>query len=139
MPGAKDGVAVVVVGIDGSQSAMNAFAWATGLARREQARLVLVFVEALTNPAYWTGVSVAGAQEAAAAYVDELRLDATRYLDPIGVPWDVVHLRGDPARGLESVAEEVAADCVVIGRSHHGGRVARSLIAEAARPVVVVP
>ncbi|WP_018682700.1 universal stress protein [Actinokineospora enzanensis] len=138
MSGAKDGLTVIVVGVDGTPSAMNALAWAAGLARREQARLVLVYVEALAGPAYWSGVSVAGAQEAAAAYADELRLDATRYLDPAGIPWEVVHVRGDPARGLESVATEVTADCVVIGRSTHG-RVGRTLIADAVCPVVVVP
>ncbi|MBM7770243.1 nucleotide-binding universal stress UspA family protein [Actinokineospora baliensis] len=134
----KDGLAVIVVGVDGSQASLNAFAWSAGLARREHAKLVLVYVEPLANPAYWTGIGVAGAREAAEAYVDELRLDGTRYLDPIGVAWDVVHIAGDPARGIEAAAEQVGADCIVVGRSRQG-RVTRNLIADAARPVVVVP
>ncbi|SER79268.1 universal stress protein [Actinokineospora terrae] len=134
----KDGLTTIVVGVDGTQASLNAFAWAAGLARREHARLVLVYVEQLANPAYWTGVGITGAREAAEAYADELRLDATRYLDPIGVSWEVVHVSGDPARGIESAAEQAGADCVVVGRSRHG-RVTRTLIADAARPVVVVP
>ncbi|GLZ43271.1 universal stress protein [Actinokineospora sp. NBRC 105648] len=138
----KDGLALIVVGVDGTPPARNALAWAVGLARREQAKLLLVYIEPLANPAYWTGIGVQGATEAAAALVDELRLDAIRYLDPIGVAWEVVHGRGDPARGLESVAEQAADDCVVVGRSRHGGRlgsVPKTLVADARRPVVVVP
>ncbi|WP_051385633.1 universal stress protein [Actinokineospora inagensis] len=134
----KDGLAVIVVGVDGTQPSLNAFAWAAGLARREHARLLLVYVEQLNNPAYWSGVSVSGVREAAEAYADELRLDATRYLDPIGVPWEVVHMTGDAARGLEAAAEQAGADCIVVGRSRHG-KVPRALITDAARPVVVVP
>ena len=40
------------------------------------------------------------------------------------------------------VAEEVRADCIVVGRSHDGGAlgsVARTLINLATRPVVIVP
>jgi nucleotide-binding universal stress UspA family protein len=59
------------------------------------------------------------------------------------VRWEVVHHRGDAAHGLEAIAEELRADCIVIGRSHDGtgalGSVARTLINLATRPVVVVP
>jgi nucleotide-binding universal stress UspA family protein len=53
-----------------------------------------------------------------------------------------VHHRGEPAHGLETVAEERRADCIVVGRSHDGGAlgsVAKSLINLAHRPVVVIP
>ncbi|MGH3880700.1 MAG: universal stress protein [Actinophytocola sp.] len=132
----KDGLAVIVVGIDGSDRALHAAAWASGLARRERALLVLVYVEALGRPAYWSPIGMAGAAEAAGEFVDELRRAATSYLDPTGVRWELVHYRGDPAHGLEIVAEDRRADCIVVGR---GGGVARSLVNDARRPVVVVP
>ncbi|SDD16973.1 universal stress protein [Actinokineospora iranica] len=139
----KDGLALIVVGLDGGLPSKNASAWAAGLARREHAKLLLVYVEPLANPAYWTGVGMEGAAEAAVAYVAEMRRDAARYLDPVGVAWDVVHVRGDAARGLESVAERFEADCIVVGRSGRGGgrvgSVPKSLIADALRPIVVVP
>jgi nucleotide-binding universal stress UspA family protein len=139
----KDGLAVILVGVDGGGPSMNAAAWGAGLARRERAALVLVYVEPLSNPAYWTPVPLGDTADSGVAFVDELRGNAARYLKTQGVRWEVVHHRGDAARGLEAVAEEVRADCIVIGRSHDGtgslGSVARTLINLATRPVVVVP
>jgi len=132
----KDGLAVIVVGVDGGDRALHAAAWASGLARRERARLILVYVEALASLAYWSPIGMATAAEAASAIADELRQAAAAYLDATGVQWELVHYRGDPARGIEAVAEDRRADCIVVGR---GGGVARALINEARRPVVVVP
>ncbi|MFI7679695.1 universal stress protein [Actinophytocola sp. NPDC049390] len=133
----KDGLAVIVVGVDGTPAALHAAAWASGLARRERARLVFVYVEPLTSPAYWSPFGMATAAEAAGELVDELRRTINDYLGSAGVRWELVHHRGDPGHGLEKVAEEVHADCVVVGRG--GGGVAKYLITEARRPVVVVP
>jgi nucleotide-binding universal stress UspA family protein len=139
----KDGLAVIVVGVDGTPPSLHAAAWAGGLARRERARLVLVYVEPIASPAYWTAMGMAGATEAAAAFVDEIRKEAEAYLEHAGVSWELVHYRGDPAHGLEAVAEERRADCIVIGRSRHGGglvgSVPKMLVKDAKRPIVVVP
>jgi nucleotide-binding universal stress UspA family protein len=138
----KDGLAVIMVGVDGGDPAINAAAWAAGLARRERARLVLVYVEPLTSPAYWTPIIAAGAIDAGVAFVDELRRNAAEYFGSQGVRWEVVHYRGEPAHGLEAVAEEVRADCIVVGRSSGRGAVgsvAKTLINLATRPVVVIP
>lgn len=139
----KDGLTAVVAGVDGSPSSLHAAAWAGGLARREKALLVLVYVEPLGSPAYWSPLSMAGASQAAIDYVAELRAEAQRYLSPVGVRWQLVHHRGEPASGLELVAEQVRADCIVVGRSRRSGgllgSVPRTLIHDAARPVVVVP
>jgi nucleotide-binding universal stress UspA family protein len=138
----KDGLAVIMVGVDGGDPGINAAAWAAGLARRERAKLVLVYVEPLTSASYWTPVIAAGVIDAGAAFVDEIRRNAALFLAPQGVRWEVVHHRGEPAHGLEAVAEEVRADCIVVGRSHAGGglgSVAKALINLATRPVVVIP
>jgi nucleotide-binding universal stress UspA family protein len=131
----KDGLAVIVVGVDGTPRALHAAAWASGLARRERARLVFVYVEPLTSPAYWSPFGMATAAEAASELVADLRRTVADYLGTIGVRWELVHHRGDPAHGLEKVAEELRADCIVVGR----GSVAKFLINDARRPVVVVP
>lgn len=133
----KDGLAVIVVGVDGTSSALHAAAWASGLARRERARLVFVYVEPLSSSAYWSPFGLATAAETAGELIDELRRTIAEYLGSVGVRWELVHHRGDPGHGLEKVAEEVHADCVVIGRG--GGGVAKYLINDARRPVVVVP
>lgn len=127
---------MIVVGVDGGARALHAAAWASGLARRERAHLVLVYVEALAGPAYWSPRGMATAAEAAGEIVEELRRAAADYLDQTGVQWELVHYRGDPAHGLEAVAEDRRADCIVVGR---GGGVTRSLVNDARRPVVVVP
>ena len=97
----------------------------------------------LRGPGYWTPVPLAGTTDAGAAFVDELRRNANRYLGSQGVRWEIVHQRGDPAHGLEKIAEEHRADCIVVGRSGEGtgalGSTAKALINLATRPVVVVP
>jgi nucleotide-binding universal stress UspA family protein len=133
----KDGLAVIVVGVDGTEHALHAAAWASGLARRERARLVFVYVEPTASPAYWSPFGMATAAEAASELVAELRRTVAEYLGTIGVRWELVHHRGDPAHGLEKVAEELHADCIVVGRG--GGGVGKFLINDARRPVVVVP
>lgn len=139
----KDGLAAIVVGVDGSPSSVNAAAWASGLARRENALLVLVYVEQLSSLAYFTSLGAGSAASTAVEWVAELRGLAEQYFGGTGVRWELVHHRGDAAHGLEEVAEERRADCIVVGRSHHGGglqgSVPKALIHDARRPVVVVP
>ena len=133
----KDGLAVIVVGVDGTPHALHAAAWASGLARRERARLVFVYVEPVSGPAYWSPFGMVTAAEAADELIADLRRTIAEYLGTVDVRWDLVHHRGDPGHGLEKVAEQLHADCVVVGRG--GGGVAKYLVNEARRPVVVVP
>ena len=139
----KDGVGSIVVGVDGTPASIHAAAWAAGLARRERAHLVLAYVEPLASPAYWTPVGAATAIEAADDYLAELLGEADSYLTPQGISWELVHHRGDPATGLEQVAAEYRADCIVVGRSRRSGgllgSVPKALVSRAERPVVVVP
>jgi nucleotide-binding universal stress UspA family protein len=122
---------------------MHAAAWAAGLARRERGVLLVVYVEVLSSPAYWTAVSGAAATEAAAEYVQELSQQFGPVLDERGVTWEMLYGQGDPATVLESIAAERLADCIVVGRSRRRGgllgTVPKSLLAHATRPVVVVP
>ncbi len=139
----KDGLGGIVAGMDGSPASFHAAAWAAGLARRERARLVLVYVETVGGVAYWSPMGVAVASEAAESLVEELRQEVVTYLQGIDVNWDFVHHRGDPAVGLEQVAEQYRADLIVVGRSRRRGgllgTVPATLVVEAVRPVVVVP
>lgn len=139
----KDGVGAVVLGYDGSPPSMHAAAWAAGLARRERGLLLIVYVDTMASPAYWTAMSSAAATEAGDAYVRELRDQAGPLLDERGIRWEMLHGQGDPATVLEQVAEQRKADCIVVGRSRRRGgllgTVPKSLLARATRPVVVVP
>lgn len=139
----KDGVGTIIVGYDGSPPAVHAAAWAGGLARRERSTLVVVYVEALSSPAYWTPLGGAAATEAGAELARELRAQAGPLLDERGIRWEMLHGQGEPAQVLEAVAEERRADCIVVGKSRRRGgllgSVPKSLLAHATRPVVVVP
>lgn len=139
----KDGVGAVVLGYDGTPPSTHAAAWAAGLVRRERGVLLVVYIEVLSSPAYWTAMSGAAASDAAAEYVRELRDQAGPQLDERGVDWEMLYGKGEPALVLEAIAEQRRADCIVVGRSRHRGgllgTVPKSLLAHATRPVVVVP
>ena len=139
----KDGLGGIVVGLDGSPASFHAVAWAAGLARRERARLVIVYVESVGGVAYWSPMGVAVASEAAESLVEELKQEVVNHLEGEAIDWDFVHHRGDPAVGLEQVAEQYRADLIVVSRSRRRGgllgTVPATLVVEAVRPVVVVP
>ena len=138
----KDGVGTVVLGYDGTPASIHAAAWAAGLVRREHGSLVIVHVEVLSGPAYWTALGGVAATEAAAQFIKETRDEAGPILAARGIPWEILHGQGEPAQVLESIAEEYRADCIVVGRSRRRGilgSVPRSLLAHASRPVIVVP
>ncbi|HEX6596904.1 MAG TPA: universal stress protein [Acidimicrobiales bacterium] len=143
-----DGPRVIVVGLDasqiegeGSHASLHAAAYAAGLARREGARVVPV----------WVRPPIALA-EAFAATVDTLRRErddreaevrrsveeAARHF---GVaPAALVVREGDPFEELTAVAEEVHADGIVVGASRQRlGSLAVKLVRDARWPVTVVP
>lgn len=139
----KDGIGAVVLGYDGTPPSTHAAAWAAGLARRDRGTLIVVYVEVLSSPAYWTALGSAAAIEAGDELVQELAKQAGPLLAERGVRWEMVHGQGDPATVLEAIAEQRRADCIVVGRARHRGgllgSVPKSLLARATRPVVVVP
>ena len=139
----KDGLGAMVIGYDDTPPALDALAWAAGLARREKARMVIAYVEVLSSPAYWFSAGAVAANEAAAEIVQEMHRRFETLLTPQGLEWELLHGKGDPAGVLEAIAEEQKADCIVVGRSRHRGgllgSVPRGLLAKAARPVIVVP
>jgi nucleotide-binding universal stress UspA family protein len=120
----------ILVGIDGSSRGDDALAFATALARALRTGLLLVH-------AY----GPAGGREQAQAILAERRerdadvpVDVLAYADPV------------PARALRRVAAAHRAAVIVVGPSHRAGfglvlpgGTGQQLLAEAARPVAVVP
>jgi nucleotide-binding universal stress UspA family protein len=143
--------AVVVAGLDGCETSWAAFWWACGEARRLDGRLVAVFVSSSTDACMAAMASAAAGvaasdyaivERAAAVQARSLRAEVYGHGND-GLDVGFVHARGDPARELLRVAEEVGADLIVVGRSikarHQiAGSLGRCLIGKRRSPIVVV-
>jgi nucleotide-binding universal stress UspA family protein len=133
----------IVVGVDGSDTAMRAAAYAFGLARRQGHRLLVTFVAtrsglALTGPA--AAFEHRTQQQLRAELSGEIRSAA----EELGVPVTFMAIHGDPATVLRDAADCCHADTVVVGASTSAGHriagsVATRLIRAGHWPVVVVP
>jgi nucleotide-binding universal stress UspA family protein len=143
-----DGPSAIVVGIDGSATSMRAGAYAAGLARRQRARLVAVYVGSvsgmcITEPSAAAVLRIARS-EAFEQTAADLRDEAEKKAREQGVPLTFVATRGDSLTELHRIAREICADAIVVGASTKAGhRLAGSLAVRLVRagkwPVTVVP
>jgi nucleotide-binding universal stress UspA family protein len=143
-----DGPSAIVVGIDGSATSMRAGAYAAGLARRQQARLVAVYVGS-TSPMCITEPSAAAVlriahSEAFEQTAADLRDEAEKKAREHGISITFIASRGDSLAELHRIARESCADAIVVGASAKAGhRIAGSLAVRLVRagkwPVTVVP
>jgi nucleotide-binding universal stress UspA family protein len=143
-----DGPKVILVGVDDSVTSLRAGAYAAGLARRQRARLVCVYVEqlsALYGAAAGAGAGAIAEQDHALDQVaEDLRRRAQEYAAAVGVQLTFVVTRGDPYAELRRVADEVRADAVIVGASTKAGHrwvgsLAVRLVKAGRWPVTVVP
>ncbi|MFE4857156.1 universal stress protein [Streptomyces sp. NPDC056670] len=140
-----DGPKVIVAGVDGSDSSLRAAAYASGLARRQNALLALVYVQPVLPAGAALGAPVADATgEIAEGLVAEIRAAAERVRGIWDVRWEFHTFRGDPYSGLVTAADELTADAVVVGASESAGHrivgsVAVRLVKAGRWPVTVVP
>jgi nucleotide-binding universal stress UspA family protein len=138
--------AAIVVGIDGSDSSLRAAAYGAGLARRQSAPLVLVYVRSHPNGLLST---IDGGGAGIVAVIDvEDRVEADLFDAIRQAPGDVdaqlIVRFGHPSTVLSEIAHEVQAGTVIVGRcerlSHRLiGSVPRRLVRSGRWPVTVVP
>jgi nucleotide-binding universal stress UspA family protein len=144
----NDGPKVILVGVDESVTSMRAGAYAAGLARRQRARLVCVYVQQFSSMTGAAAVASPGAvvaqEQAQHAEVDNLRRQVEEGAARLGIEIEFIAGQGDPYNELKRIADEVRADAVVVGASTKAGhRFVGSLAVRLVRagrwPVTVVP
>jgi nucleotide-binding universal stress UspA family protein len=143
-----DGPKVIVVGLDDSVTAMRAGAYAAGLARRQGARLVCVYVEQLSTMTGAASGAAAGAigaqQEALREEAEELRKRVEEGTGRLNVRTTFIVAHGDPYHEIRRVSDEMRADALVVGASMKAGHkfvgsLAIRLVRAGRWPVTVVP
>jgi nucleotide-binding universal stress UspA family protein len=142
-----DGPATILVGTDGSTTASRAAWYAVGMARRQGARVVAVYVV--------PGASMAGAAPSGAGLylaqqdaLDEVSADLRQRAETtsreLGVNLTFMAVHGDPFTEIRRIADEIHADAVVVGASAKAGHklvgsLAIRLVKAGKWPVTVVP
>ncbi|MEV0266124.1 universal stress protein [Streptomyces sp. NPDC050617] len=136
---------MIVAGVDGSDSSWRAAAYASGLARRQNALLAIVYVQpVLASGAALGAAVVETTEEVAEELMAEIRASSERLRGIWDVRWEFHTFRGDPYTGLVQAADDLTADAVVVGASEQAGHriigsVAVRLVKAGRWPVTVVP
>ncbi|RQX02543.1 universal stress protein UspA [Micromonospora arida] len=140
-----DGPRVIMVGVDGTRTSERAGSYAAGLARRQGASLVVVFVSSSSGlTALVPGMDAGAVQRTHDELADELRRECRRGAEELGLRVTFLCRRGDAYAELRAAADEFQADMVVVGASEQAGHrlvgsVATRLVRAGRWPVVVVP
>ncbi|MCW2753373.1 MAG: hypothetical protein JWQ32_784 [Marmoricola sp.] len=136
---------VLVVGLDGSPSSWDAFSWAAGEATRVDGRIVAVYVvpPAAAMVSFGVPYDYAAAEQARHDVAEDLRDEAARRAEELGVDLSFAMGHGDATRALTEVARSVHAHLVVVGRStkvlHRlAGSLSHRITSRNDAPVVVV-
>ncbi|MHA3703065.1 universal stress protein [Jatrophihabitans sp. YIM 134969] len=138
--------AVIVVGVDGSETAGHAGAYAAGMARRLNGLLVCVYVHTIGGLSAAAPSVIPALQEAQQDVVASIKQTIA---DAQKIPFEqldieFVERNGNPFKEIVSVATERRADAVVVGASMQAGHrlvgsLAVHLVRAAQWPVTVVP
>jgi nucleotide-binding universal stress UspA family protein len=140
----RDGPDVLLVGVDGSDTSLRAGAYAAGMARRQQARLVCLYVRPFSAVAGMSAGAALGIQESYDQAAAELRQTAEEQGARLGIDIVFVERDGNPYAEIVRLADEIKADAVIVGASTKAGHrfvgsLAVHLVRASRWPVTVVP
>jgi nucleotide-binding universal stress UspA family protein len=137
-------LAHIVVGVDESPSSRHALATAARLGAPTRATITVVHVRPALGALGFSPSAAAEFDRAEHELDDLVRADAAGLLDGYAGPWDVAVRTGNVAQELLAVADEVAADLVVVGHRGRGplrdavlGSVASAVVHHSRRSVLV--
>ncbi|HEY3087330.1 MAG TPA: universal stress protein [Jatrophihabitantaceae bacterium] len=139
-----DGPALILVAVDGSETSMRAGAYAAGMARRQGAKIVCVYVGQIAGIAASVPAAVGALIQMHDSIARSLREQIAERAPETGVDVTFVERRGDPYTEIVRLADEMRVDAVVVGRSAQRGHrfmgsLAVRLVRDARWPVTVVP
>jgi nucleotide-binding universal stress UspA family protein len=139
-----DGPSRILVGIDGTETAMRAAAYAAGLARRQGSHLIALYVAGPSAMAAQLPATAAAMMQTQDELGRQLRATLLDGAAQLGIDAEFVQRRGNPYRELIAVADELRVDAVVVGASMKSGRrfvgsLAGRLVRDATWPITVVP
>ena len=123
---------------------MRAGAYAAGLARRQHAQLVCLYVRTTSALIAASPAAVMAMRETNNSVANELRATVNEESKRIGLDAVFVDQEGNPFTEIVRVADELHADAVIIGASSKAGHrfvgsLAVHLVKVARWPVTVVP
>ena len=142
-----DGPSVILVGVDDSVTGLRAASYTAGLARRQGARVVAVYVAPMASLGLSSSAGpalLAAEHEAHDEIAKELAGRAEEVARELGISVTFLTAAGDPYREITRIAAETRADAIVVGASLKAGhRLMGSLAVRLVRagkwPVTVVP
>lgn len=142
-----DGPSAILVGVDDTVTSLRAASYAAGLARRQRARVVAVYVAPMPSvgAAAPAGASVIAAEmQARDELATSLRAQAEEAGKELGIDITFVAAHGDAYREIKRIADEARVDAIVVGASAKAGHklvgsLAIRLVRAGRWPVTVVP
>jgi nucleotide-binding universal stress UspA family protein len=140
----SDGPARILVGVDGSDTSMRAAAYAAGLARRQGAKLLVLYVKTVPAMVIRAPEAAAAMSQAQDQIAAELREEIEKHAPRLGLDAELVVRDGNPYAELIKLAQERKVDAIVVGASTQAGHrlvgsLASKLVKSSPWPVTVVP
>jgi nucleotide-binding universal stress UspA family protein len=139
-----DGPLQILVGVDSSETSMRAAAYAAGMARRQGAKLLVLYVKTASPAAVAAPEAVVAMNQSQDQLADDIQRQIDDNAPRLGLDAELVVREGNPYAEILRLAEERRVDAIVVGASMQAGHklvgsLATKLVRKASWPVTVVP